>query len=284
MPDHSQRFIFEDSDIRGEIVQLEQSYQQTLKNHNYPEVVSQLLGEFLAAASLLSATIKFEGTLTLQARSEGDISLIVAEATSNHTLRGIVKINEDIAGNDFQSLLSNGQLIITIEPKEGKRYQGIVALEGVNLSQCLESYFSQSEQLATRLWLFSDKEQAAGMLLQQLPSQQTEDETERTNQWEHIGGLASTITKKELLQLNAEELLHRLYHQDPVRLFDKQALQFHCSCSRARTQKALTVINPDELESILAEEGNVSINCEFCNQQYQFSRDQLASILKPTLH
>jgi molecular chaperone Hsp33 len=284
MPDHSQRFIFEDSDVRGEIVQLEQSYQQTLKNHHYPNVITQLLGEFLVAASLLSATIKFEGTLTLQVRSEGDISLIMAEATSNNTLRGIAKINDVIADSDFQALLSNGQLCITIEPKEGKRYQGIVALEGASLAQCLESYFSQSEQLATRLWLFSDKQQAAGMLLQQLPSQQTEDETERANQWEHVTGLASTLTKKEFLQLSAEKLLHRLYHQDPVRLFATQTLQFHCSCSRTRTQKALAVISPDELESILAEQGSISINCEFCNQQYQFNRDELEPILKPTLH
>lgn len=284
MADQSQRFIFEDTDIRGEIIQLTDSYQDILANHSYPAPVARLLGEFLCAAALLSSTIKFNGSLTLQARTEGAISLIMAEASSDHGLRGIAKASDLPNSGQFHELLANGQLSITIDPEEGNRYQGIVSLEGDDLASCLEAYFQQSEQLNTRLFLTSDDSHCAGMLIQQLPATLKISEEARDIQWEHVTKLADTLSAEELLSLNINDLLYRLYHQDKVRLFEEKQYRFECSCSRERTMSALTTLPPQELKEIIAEQGAIDINCEFCNARYLFKEDDISHLLDRTLH
>ncbi len=283
MTDLLQRFIFEETDIRGELTRLEQSYQDTLSAHNYPQVVARLLGEFMAAASLLSATLKFEGTLTLQANSEGEVPLIMAEVTSGNDLRAIAR-NADLASSeDFSTLLTNGRLAITITPTKGQRYQGIVNLDGHNLAECLEGYFKQSEQLATRIWLFSDGSIATGMLLQELPASDISPE-QRQLDWEHLTHLADTITHAELSTLTFEQCLHRLYHQDPLRLFDAEFMRFKCSCSEERTLKALASLGKDELQKMVDDKHAIDVNCEFCHQHYHFQPDDIEKLIHPTLH
>lgn len=284
MPDQLQRFLFDNTDIRGELVRVEQSYQQVLANHNYPEAVARLLGEFIAAAALLSATLKFEGTVTLQARSEGQIPVIMAEASSDQCLRAIARGAENADSAEFHQLLNNGQLCITIDPAQGKRYQGIVSLEGDNLASCLEQYFKQSEQLSTRLWLCADDQRASGLLLQELPATADGQIEQREQQWEHISLLAQTLSDQELQNLDFETLLQRLYHQEPVRIFDAETLKFRCNCSRERTASALRTLGEAELQSILAEQGELSINCDFCHQHYSFNQEQLMALIKPTVH
>lgn len=284
MNDLLQRFIFEDADIRGEITRLEHSYQDILSNHQYPEVVAHLLGEFLAAATLLSATLKFEGTLTLQARSQGEIPLIMAEASSNHTVRAIARDAELASSDHFQTLLADGQLSITIDPKQGRRYQGIVSLDGHNLAACLEAYFQQSEQLSTRIWLTSNGQTTAGMLLQELPSSHSRDIETREQQWQHMLHLADTLTPEELLSLSPEELLYRLYHQEQVRVFPAVDIAFACSCSEERTLSALVAMGEQELRQIIAEQAKVEVNCEFCHQHYSFDQKRIDELFKPQLH
>lgn len=284
MTDLLQRFIFDHTDIRGEISRLEQSYQQALAGHRYPEPVARLLGEFLAAAALLSATLKFEGTLTLQARSEGQIPLIMAEASSEHTLRGIAKQADAADSDDFHTLLDKGTLCIIIEPKQGKRYQGIVALEGDNLAQCLENYFRQSEQLSTRIWLTCNSQQAAGMMLQELPASAATTPDSRARQWEHMTQLAATLTDQELLGLDFQQLLYRLYHQEQVQVFEPATLAFQCSCSQSRTLNALRTLGQEELLSIIAEQGAIDIHCEFCHQHYRFVAADIQQAFHPTVH
>lgn len=288
MTDQIQRFIFEEADVRGELVRLEQSYSEVLTKSDYPLAVAQLIGDFLSAAALLSETIKFDGTLILQARSEGDLSLIMAEATSNGHLRAIAKYEDDKEGTskvskDFQTLLKDGQLSITIDPAKGNRYQGIVPLDGYNLAECLEHYFSQSEQLSTRIWLSSNGQTAAGMLLQELPASDISDAS-RQQQWEHVTHLAATLKDEELLSLDFEALLHRLYHQDPVRLFDASPLIFQCSCSEQRTMNAIRAIGRKEAEEILTESGEITIQCEFCHHDYRFANEHLDKIFEASIH
>lgn len=283
MADLLQRFLFDDTDIRGELVRLDKTYCDTLKAHQYPEAVKLLLGEFLAAAALLSVTLKFEGRISLQARSNGEIPLIMAEASSKHTLRAIARGAEDARSSDFKSLLEDGLLTITIEPKQGKRYQGIVAIEGNNLAQCLEAYFRQSEQLSTRIWLHAEMSQSAGMMLQQLPGSDI-SASQRPNDWEHIVKLTETITSEELLNLKFEELLFRLYNQEKVTVFDSAKLAFHCNCSRDRTLKALITVGEDELKAIILEQGSIATNCEFCHQHYDFNTDDIKCLFHPRLH
>lgn len=272
MTDQLRRFIFENSDVRGEHVSLDQSYRDILATHHYPPAVANLLGEFCAAVSLLSATLKFEGSLILQVRGDGEVPLIMAEANAQGEIRAIAQGAQHAMSDDFQRLLGSGQLAITIDPKQGKRYQGIVTLDGSSLGTCLENYFRQSEQLSTRLWLGADGQCAAGLLLQELPSPHPDPQ-----QWQHVSTLADTLTGDELLTLDTETLLYRLYHQDPLRLFEPKAICFKCSCSRERIEQALRSLGEDEIDSILAEQGQVETHCEFCNRRYVFLAAELGS-------
>ena len=284
MNDQLQRFIFDEADIRGELVRLDQSYKDTLAAHHYPEPVSRLLGEFLAAAVLLSATLKFEGSLVLQAYSDGEIPLIMAEASSDHKIRAIARNADNASSTDFHTLLAKGKLSITIDPRQGKRYQGIVSLEGSNLSQCIENYFRQSEQLSTRVWLASDGQPAAGMLLQELPASDPIDQEQRDIDWEHATKLAETLTPDEMLSLPFEQLLFRLFHQEKVRLFPPALLSFECSCSETRTLEAMRAFGQQELEKILQEQGAIDINCEFCHQHYHFGSKDIDRLFEKNLH
>jgi molecular chaperone Hsp33 len=258
--DASHRFIFDDADIRGEIVHVETTLQEILTVHQYVAGVSRLLGEFLAAAVLLSSTLKFEGKLILQARSDGQIPLIMVECNNLQQVRAIVRGAEQATSTDFGTLLSNGQLAITVEPKNGQRYQSIVPLGSDSLAHSLNAYFEQSEQLSTQFWLSCDGEKAAGMLLQQLPERTTTEVTRREELWQHACSLAATTKAVELLNLSAEQLLHRLYHADPVRIFDPSEIMFLCTCSRERTLRALATIDPAELEDILLEQGKITMD------------------------
>lgn len=275
-----QRFLFEGTDIRGEYVCLEQAYADVLAPRQDPPAVAALLGEFLAAASLLGSTLKFEGTLGLQASSNGELGTILAETTHDRTVRGIVHSRGKPAGDSLAGLLGEGTLAITIDPHTGQRYQGIVALED-SLAHSLDRYFAQSAQLPTRLWLAADGRRATGLLLQALPEQAVTDPDTRAQQWNHITTLADTVTDAELLGLDRETLLYRLYHQESVRLLDSEPLRFRCSCSQERTSRALLQIGEPEVRSIIAEQGMVEMRCEFCLHNYRFSPLEIDALFAP---
>lgn len=277
--DCTRRFLFEDSDIRGELVQLNDSYRAILGIHQYAPGVARLLGEFLAASVLLATTLKFEGKLVLQARSDGQIPLLMVECDSELHIRAIARGAQAATSERFDQLLSDGQLAITIDPDRGRRYQGIVPLLQDSLAHSLAAYFKQSEQLGTRLWLVADGARAAGMLLQQLPAQRIGDSDERQQQWEHACTLADTLRENELLGIPATAVIHRLYHGETLRLFDAKPVLFRCSCSRERTLNALASLPTEEVEELLQELGSITMDCEFCNQQYRFNREDLGAVL-----
>ncbi len=286
------RFMFDEYDIRGEIVTLGESYREVLRNNPYPTSVKTLLGEFLAAASLLSSTLKFDGMIILQARGNGPISTIMAECSNHQDLRGIVRLNPEQEltetqreSADMQGLLGEGILAITIEPKRGERYQGIVPMDSEKLAGCLEHYFRQSEQLETRLWFAADGEHASGLLLQALPRQLKTSPEENEDQWETLSALADTLTAEELLNLDHETLLYRLFHEHQVRLFDPSSLRFACSCSRERTGNALVSMGREEVEALLVEQGQIDVDCQFCNQHYHFEAADVRALFgDTTLH
>lgn len=286
--DQSRRFLFEHADIRGETVQLDEAYRDILAIHQYPGGVGRLLGEFLAAAVLLSSNLKFEGKLILQVRSEGQIPLLMVACDDTLQVRGIARGAEQATSDNFDLLLHNGQLAITIDPRRGQRYQGIVPLLQGSLARSLDNYFEHSEQLKTRIWLAADGQRASGLLLQQLPAQLTLDDALRREQWDHVCALATTVKSAELLTLPGENLLHRLYHEDPVRLFEASGVRFQCSCSRERTRNALSTLGATDILELLDEQGSITMDCEFCNQGYRFERSDLAEVLEgdsgKTLH
>ena len=205
MQDHKQRFLFPDSDIRGELVQVESSVSRILEGHSYPLPVQGLIGEAVAAVALLASTLKFKGRLALQAQGKGPVSLLLAECSHDGELRALARHSDgqDWSHGDIQTLIGEGTMVITITPDQGRQYQGIVPLEGDTLAQCLEGYFQQSEQLPTRLWLAAGNGRAAGLMLQRLPDQ-VASRDENRNQWEHLEALAGTLKMEELLDLPAE--------------------------------------------------------------------------------
>ncbi|MDO6565033.1 Hsp33 family molecular chaperone HslO [Amphritea sp. 1_MG-2023] len=272
--DQLQRVMFEHADIRSVMAGLEQSYQQAIAKHQYPQLINILLGEMMAAVSLLSATLKFDGRLMLQAQSNNQVKVLMAECNHQRDLRAIARFDGKLPQQaEFCELLKGGQLVITIEPDQGQRYQGVVPLEGSRLSECLEAYFSLSEQLPTQIHLVADEQRAAGFLLQVMPAS-----GDSTADWEHFSSLAATLSDAELLSLDNTTILHRLFHQEDCRLYEADTLQFNCDCSRQRTSDALRAMSREELEQIVQEEGSVDVNCQFCNELYQFDMADIAML------
>lgn len=291
MSDQIQRFLFDDTNVRGEIVTLESAYAEVLDKQAYPPAVARQLGELLAAVALLTETVKLDGTMSLEVRGKGMLSLLMAESNPGGELRAIARLDENAAlladDASFKELVGDGQLTITLDPREGNRYQGIVELDAESLAACLETYFERSEQLATRLWLAADGRRGAGLLLQQLPDNADNHDPDA---WERLSMLASTVSADELLKLEQQQLLFRLYHEETVRVFEPKALRFGCTCSRERIAMALLSLGPAELRDILDEQGVVGTQCHFCHTHYRFTAAEIEAMIdspgagSPTLH
>ena len=277
--DIAQRFLFENTDIRGELVSLDNSFAESVAAHNYPAPIKKLLGEFAAASILLASTLKFEGLMTLQAKGDGALSLLMVECTDQKTFRVLARFDEEkIQGESLSELLGQGTMAITIDPVKGSRYQGIVPLNEGSLAKCLQEYFAQSVQLPTKLWLASNGNACAGMLLQSLPKSAETSETDREAFWSHVSTLGATIKEEELLELSTETILTRLYHEESVRLFDPEAVAFSCNCSRQRSAKIISSLDKAEVDSIIEEIGQVAMDCQFCNRQHVFNAEDIAKI------
>ncbi|RRJ82456.1 Hsp33 family molecular chaperone HslO [Aestuariirhabdus litorea] len=273
--DLSQRFIFDDTDTRGQLVRLDDSYRAALAAHQYPPAIHQLLGELCACAVLLSATLKFEGTLTLQARSAGPLSLLMVEINHHDQFRALARYEGSDPQGSLQTLMPAGQLAITIDPEQGKRYQGIVPFDGTSLADCFSHYFAQSEQLPTRLWLQADGQTAFGLLLQELPASEGRDKATADDDWQRLVLLADTLSAEEMLELPVDELLHRLYHEEQLRLFEPATVSFHCNCSHERTARALYGLGEEEVRKLLEEQPVIEVDCQFCSARYHFSAKQV---------
>ncbi|MFT5235842.1 MAG: molecular chaperone Hsp33 [Shewanella sp.] len=276
--DNLHRYLFDNADVRGELVQLEKSYQEVISAHDYPPQIQYLLGQLLAATSLLTATLKFDGDISVQLQGDGPVSLAVINGNNLQQLRGIARFKgELIDDSNLQQLFGKGCMVITLSPTDGERYQGVVALDKPTLAACLEEYFAQSEQLPTSINLFANGQQAAGILLQVLPS-----EGDHNVEFEHLEQLTATIKAEELFELEAEDVLHRLYHQEEVRLFDPVEVTFSCTCSRERSVLAIRTVPKEEIESILTEMGKIDMGCEYCNTNYSFDSIDVAAIFSNT--
>ncbi len=263
--DSLHRFLFERLGVRGELVCLDAAYQAVLSRHPYPGPVQRPLGEALAAVLLLTATLKFEGSLTLQAQGSGPIRTLVVQGTHHRTVRGLARWEGDVPHGGLGQLFGTGHLALTLDPNRGERYQGIVPLEGAGLGAAIEAYFGHSEQLPTRLWLAVDGSRAVGLMLQRVPGT-----VEDADGWDRTVTLADTVQEQELLTLPVHNLLRRLFHEEDVRLFEPEPVAFRCSCSRGRIEETLRALGQREIDDILAEQGNIAVTCEFCNRDYRF--------------
>ena len=287
-PDQLKRFLFTDNPIRGEHVSLDASWREIVAQSKVKGTALTLLGHALTAATLLVETLKIEGSVSLQIRGTGAIHLLMAEATSSHTIRGIVRQSRKLDDEtNLQKIFESDKLVITIRNKNGSPHQGIVPLDGNSISDALQAYFDQSEQLPTRIWFSCDEQSTTGLLLQKLPAQENDKDA-----WNRILHLAETTQQKELLELKAEELLHRLFHEETLEVFEAKAIEFSCTCSQQRTRDMLVSLGKVEIDSLIEEQNEVGITCEFCNANYSFDRVDLKQLfvdgdnlpLSPTRH
>lgn len=272
-PDSLQRFLFEHKAVRGEVVHLDTAWRSVIERHDYPEVLRNVMGELSAAAVLFAATLKMRGSLILQIMGKGPVKLLVVECNGEMKLRATAKWSGELEQGSLADLIGEGQFSITLDPKDGGQpYQGIVDVEGETIAEIMQNYMSSSEQLDTRLWLAADAQCAAGMLLQKLPEQQKDEPHLDEDAWNRAVTLADTLQAEELKKFSASVLIHRLYHEEDVRLFDAQPVEFFCSCTRSNVASMLKMLGKDEIDSILAEQGRIEVHCEFCNQRYDFDK------------
>jgi molecular chaperone Hsp33 len=279
--DRLRRFLFEDAPLRGHWVRLSRAWIEAREHQGLPPPIMTLLGESLAAAALFSASLKFKGTLTLQlAGSTGPVSMLVAQATDTRTLRGMAHQVSADADNDadvraeFRDLVKGGRLVVSVEQGDGiTPWQGIVPLEGDTLARCLEGYFAVSEQLPTIIVLAANAEVAAGMLLQKLPAPELQGEGAAAvvqDVWDEVTAHLGTLGADELLTCEPQELLRRLFGSHDLRLFDGESVHFACRCSRERVASMLRGLGQSEVDSIVTEQGAVTVTCEFCQRPYRF--------------
>lgn len=276
------RFILQRANVRGALVSLNESWRAIAERSSYPSAVAHYLAQCTAAAALFTASIKINGRLSIQMRGEGTIRTLFSECSTEGTVRGIAHfeqpVPDQLALSDFGR---NAVLAITIENnlpegREPQRYQGLVGMQAETLSAAFEQYFVQSEQLPTRIVLFGNAEQAAGLLIQQLPEQ-----THEQDDWQRAQALFDTVTEAELFELDAEDILYRLFHEENVRVLEHKSIEFACSCSRARVENVLLSLGQEEIAQTLQEQGEISVNCDFCGQGYHFSAEQGLSLFWP---
>ncbi len=286
--DQLQKYLFADRTVRAQTVDLTLAWQQIQANHQYPPAVVRLLGELVAASTLLSANLKFEGSLVLQLQGDGDIPLIVVECRSNLDVRATVKVREDTvlpADGDLQSLMNPGgkgrfSVVLDAARRQPNQppYQGVVPMVGDTVAQVLDHYMATSEQLQTRLWLAANAERCTGLLLQRLPDTGGNVTGQVESGWERAQHLAATIHDAEMLTTSSSTLMHRLFWEEDLIVFDAQSVRFHCPCSRERVSNMLRMLGHDEVNDILAEQGRVQVNCDYCTRQYVFDRVDCAEV------
>lgn len=280
--DTLQKFMFEAAPVRGELVEISATWQHIQAKREYPQEVKKILGEMLAAAALLSANLKFNGSIVMQIHGDGPLRLLVIECDSELHMRATAKLAPDatiVAGSSLQQLLNehgNGRFVITLDPKEkfpGQQpYQGIVPLDGDSIAVVIENYMLRSEQLDTKLWLAADNKVSRGLLLQKLPKESGIPSSSEVETWDHVVMLASTVREEELLNTEIGTMLRRLFWEETIRIFEPRHPQFQCSCNREKVANMLKMLGRDEINSALAELGELSIDCDFCGQHYSFDK------------
>ncbi len=279
-----QRFIFENEPVRGEYVKLDDSLQTILQQHDYPPAIRQLLGESLCTAALLSAIIKFTGRLTVQFRGKGKLKLLLVQCNDQYQLRGLAKYDDNISYEEMIDSFRDGVLMIMLDSGvKGQRYQGVVEWKGSSLAETIENYFRDSEQLATKIWLRTNDEHAAGFLLQVIPM--AEQGVGIQNEiimpsWQRILRLTEAADMDKLIEAKYPELLTQMYPDETLRIFDGSPVVFHCGCTRKRGEDAISLLGREEAEEEIRDKQTIVVTCDFCNKEYIFDRVDVEAIFK----
>lgn len=274
--DTIQRFMFENTSVRGEILHLEEALVQLYEPHAYPDSIKELLSEAVLCTLFIASAFKFSGVLTLQFQSEGALNLLLVKCNQRFELRAIAKYDEQASAKAYHQALEGGRMRVTIQPdSNSKPYQSIVPIEG-SISRSLSHYFQQSEQIPTYFYLASTSNKIAGLMLQKLPCNDELPQTQQEADWHHLVTLAETLTQEEMLQLDKQTLLHRLFHEEHCRLFEEKSIRFHCPCTKARMLEAIKILGEEEVMQILSTHQRIDITCEFCQKHYGFDKNDVS--------
>ena len=276
------RFIFENTDIRGNYVKLNQTIKEATQHQALPQSIHIALGELMVASSLLASTIKLDGSLTLQIQTNGSLKLLIAECNESFGVRGTVKWNGPIQSLAPIDLIKEGHFIITLIQKNAKTpYQGIVPMEGNSISELLENYMLRSEQIQTKLWIHSQENIFHGLLVQRLPfnsSAEALDHDSTTGAWKDIVMSADKSFKAIHPTLDASKILQTIFSSETIRLYNPSHPHFACSCSKKSVENMLRLIGKKECESIIEEQSSITIHCDFCNECYKYSENEVGFI------
>lgn len=281
--DRLSSFSFDTTPIHGRVVHLTDSWIRIRDRHHHVPRAERLLGEMVAIVAMLAQGIKLDGSVILQIRGRGPVTTAMAECTDRTVLRGMLRENGTVTGRQLVDLTGGGQLAITLKPHRGELYQGIVDLQTNSVAGAVEAYFATSEQLPTRIWVAAARTSVAGLMLQRMPvGRQKADAAEAdADAWQRMQILADTVADDELLRLSTEPLLRRLFAAEAVRLQPPKTLSFGCSCSRQRTANALRIMGRAEVAAILAEEGRITVTCEFCGTTYGYDSIDAHLLFEP---
>ncbi|MFP4294907.1 MAG: Hsp33 family molecular chaperone HslO [Halothiobacillaceae bacterium] len=280
------RFAVAPGHVRGVHVCLDAGWRRVIDQARYPAPIAGLLGEALAAASMMVATLKFEGRLVMQLRGDGPLSMMVVQVRSDRSYRALARWQGEVSGARLDELTGRGQLVLTIEPDRGERYQSVVPLVGARLSDALAAYFEQSEQLPTRFVLAADRQRAAGLMVQRMPGEGGSAGTgDASEDWARVEALVETMTGGELLKHPAQTILYRLFHEERVEALERAELRFHCGCSRQRVGEMIRSLGPDEARAALEDpqaDQVVRVDCDFCGERYDFDAIDVAQLFATT--
>ncbi len=279
MRDTLTRFVLDTAPARGGVVRLDRAFLDAVEAHDYPAHVQSLLGELTAATALLGSSLKWNGAVVLQLQSPGPLKLLCAEASYTLDVRAVANIDGVVQTDlSFAQWMPDARAVLTLDPKgvaeNGQMYQGIVAVEPDGIAATIEGYMLQSQQVRTVVILAANASCAAGFFLQKLPG----DDAASVEAFNRVEALSRTLSADELLTLDAETLLSRLFHDETVRLLPAQSVRFHCPCSAERVMGALRLIGRVEVDSLLEEHGKIEARCQFCNRAYSFGAADLINL------
>jgi len=269
-----QRFLFKDHGIRGQFVQLTDSWQSMTHERHYPDVISKLLGELSLVAIIMANGLKHKGRITLQIQGSGPVNLLVVEVMDNLLIKGVAKTSQTITDETTLSeLLGNGQILATLENSQtNHHFQSYVSRDAETVAECFEIFFQQSEQLQTRVFLAANENSAGGLILQKMPETAETQVSSDDDAWNRIEHLTSTISDAELTSLGCEELLHRLYHEETVELFEACEIEYHCPQDSSKIDAMLKSLGEEEVRKILEEQGEIVIHNEMCNFHARYDK------------
>ncbi|GKT12681.1 MAG: molecular chaperone Hsp33 [Thiomicrorhabdus sp.] len=271
-----QRFLFKELDIRGQVIQLNEAWQTMVKDRHYPPAIRKLLGELTAFSVIMANGMKHTGKITLQIQGSGPITMLVVEVTHDLKIRGVAKTNQTIEDQStLDQLLGDGKIMVTLENSQtNHHFQSYVDRTGETLTESCENFLSRSEQLPSKLWLAATETALGGVLIQKMPDTDSRDE----DGWDRIHNLSTTLKDEELTELDSETLLHRLFHEELVELFEAREINYECPQDKDRVDNMLKSIGEEEVRKVLDEQGEIVIHNEICNYHIRYGKEEVDTL------